>query len=73
VGEALSVRIHEIDFDNLLVTLDGKGRKQRVVPFSFELRRALFRYIADFQRKPDYMLFATSKESRWTKETRCGP
>jgi site-specific recombinase XerD len=40
VDEALSVRVREIDFDNLLLTLDGKGRKQRIVTFSFELRRA---------------------------------
>jgi integrase/recombinase XerD len=64
VGEALSVRVREIDFDNLLLTLDGKGRKQRVVPFSFELRRVMFRYIGDFQRKPDHLLLATRNETR---------
>jgi integrase/recombinase XerD len=63
-GEALSIRLREIDFDNLLLTLDGKGRKQRVVPFSFELRRAMFRYIADFQRKPDNVLLATRTETK---------
>jgi integrase/recombinase XerD len=64
VGEALSIRVREIDFDNLLLTLDGKGRKQRIVPFSFELRRVLFRYIADFQRKPDSLLLATRNETK---------
>jgi len=64
VGEALNVRVREIDFDNLLLTLDGKGRKQRVVPFSFELRRAMLRYIADFQRKPDSILLATRNETK---------
>jgi integrase/recombinase XerD len=64
VGEALNVRVREIDFDNLLLTLDGKGRKQRIVPFSFELRRAMFRYIADFQRKPDSILLATRNETK---------
>jgi integrase/recombinase XerD len=64
VGEALSVRVREIDFDNLLLTLDGKGRKQRVVPFSFELRRAMFRYISDFHRKPDSLLLATRNETK---------
>jgi integrase/recombinase XerD len=44
------------------MTLDGKGQKQRVVPFSFELRRALFRFIRDFERKPDALLFATKQE-----------
>ena len=64
ISEALSLRVREIDFDNLLVTLDGKGRKQRVVPFSFELRRAMFRYIADYSRKPDLLLFASRNETR---------
>jgi integrase/recombinase XerD len=64
VGEALNVRVREIDFDNLLLTLDGKGRKQRVVPLSFELRRAMFRYIADFQRKPDSIPLATRNETK---------
>lgn len=64
VGEALSIRVGEIDFDNLLLTLDGKGGKQRMVPFSFELRRAMFRYISDFQRKPDYLLLTTRNETK---------
>jgi len=33
-----------IDFDNLLLTVIGKGRKQRKVPFSTELRKLLFRF-----------------------------
>ena len=63
ISEALGLRIREIDLDNLLVTLDGKGRKQRVVPISFELRKSLFRYIADFERKPDSLLFASRNET----------
>jgi integrase/recombinase XerD len=63
VGEAWRIRVQEVDFDNLF-TLDGKGGKQRVVPFSFELRRALFRYIADFHRKPDNLVLATRNETK---------
>ena len=44
ISEALTLHLSEVDFENLLVTLDGKGRKQRVVPFSFELRKAMFRH-----------------------------
>jgi integrase/recombinase XerD len=47
----------------LLVTLDGKGRKQRVVPFSFELRKALHRYVRDYPRKPDAFLLASKNET----------
>jgi integrase/recombinase XerD len=63
ISEALSLRVREIDFENLLVTLDGKGRKQRIVPFSFELRKTLFRYVTDYSRKPDLLLFASRNET----------
>lgn len=45
--EVLSLRMEDIDFDNLLITIkDGKGGKQRVVPMSAELRKILFQYTA---------------------------
>jgi integrase/recombinase XerD len=44
IEEALTLRRSDVDFDNLLVTVFGKGRKERRVPFSFELRKVLFRY-----------------------------
>jgi integrase/recombinase XerD len=59
ISEALGVRVRDIDFDNLLVMLDGKGRKQRVVPFSFELRKAMFRYCQDEKRPAEGLLFAS--------------
>lgn len=64
ITEALTVRVCDLDMENLLVTLDGKGRKQRVVPFSFELRKALFRFVKDFARKLDALLFANRTETR---------
>lgn len=64
ISEALGLRVREIDFDNMLVTLDGKGRKQRVVPFSFELRKAMFRYVTEHSRKPDSLLFANRTETQ---------
>ncbi len=47
ISEVLSLCADSIDFDNLLVRLDGKGGKTRIVPFSTELRKRLVRYIAD--------------------------
>ncbi len=44
ISEALSLRWSDVDFDNLLLTLHGKGSQDRKVPFSFELRRVLFRW-----------------------------
>jgi len=64
ITEALTLRVHQIDTENMLVTLDGKGRKQRIVPFSFELRRVLFRHIKDSGRTPESLLFANRSETR---------
>ncbi len=63
ISEALTLRVRDVDMDNLLITLDGKGRKQRIVPFSFALRKALHRFMADFNRKPDSLLFATRQDT----------
>lgn len=43
IQELLSARTADFDFDNLLLTVTGKGRKERRVPFSTELRKVLFR------------------------------
>jgi integrase/recombinase XerD len=64
ITEALTLRVRDVDMENLLITLDGKGRKQRVVPFSFALRKALHRFITEFNRKPDSLLFATRQDTR---------
>ncbi|MGB7554470.1 MAG: site-specific integrase [Candidatus Korobacteraceae bacterium] len=64
ITEALTLHVSEIDFENLLVTLDGKGHKQRVVPFSFELRKAMFRYCHEYNRTADSLLFANRTQTR---------
>lgn len=43
-GEAMGLTWADVDFDNLLLKLHGKGAKDRLVPFSFELRRHLWRW-----------------------------
>jgi len=67
ISEALSVRVSDIDFDSLLVSLDGKGRKRRIVPFSFELRKALFRYVSDFPSGPDSLLLGNRGGTMWSR------
>jgi len=64
ISEALNLHLRDIDLDNMLVTLDGKGRKQRIVPISYELRRAVFRYMRESNRTPDSLLFANRTETR---------
>jgi integrase/recombinase XerD len=60
ISEALSVRVSDVDLENLLVTLDGKGRKQRIVPISFVMRKAVHRFVTDFGLRPHHTLFATT-------------
>jgi integrase/recombinase XerD len=67
VSEALTLRVADIDFDNLLLKLDGKGRKQRLVPISGELRKALYRHIADKQLEAHDLVFATRTGTLWNK------
>jgi integrase/recombinase XerD len=49
IDEALTLRKSLVDFENLLVTLKGKGNKQRIIPFSIELRKVLYKYLSNHQ------------------------
>jgi len=64
ISEAINVRVRDVDLDNLLVTLDGKGSKQRIVPFSFELRAMMFRHVREGKLGPDALLFGTRTGTR---------
>jgi integrase/recombinase XerD len=50
VQELLDARVQDFDMDDLLVTVVGKGDKQRRIPFSIDLRRILFRYLQQRER-----------------------
>jgi integrase/recombinase XerD len=63
ISEALTLRARDIDMDNLLVTLDGKGRKQRVVPISFELRKILFRYCKEVGSDAELLVFGNRNKT----------
>jgi integrase/recombinase XerD len=45
INEALTLKRSNVDFDNLLMLVYGKGNKERVLPFSYELRKILYRHI----------------------------
>lgn len=42
INEGLTLEWDRLDFDNLLVTVYGKGRKQRILPITVECRRTLW-------------------------------
>lgn len=60
LDEALSLCVQDCNLDDLLLTVTGKGRKQRVIPFSLELRRWLAKFIMDFCPRPQQFVFATT-------------
>lgn len=59
IDEALSLKVEDIDFENLLMKVRGKGAKERMIPFSFELRKVLWKYRA--KKQPSSYWFPTSR------------
>ena len=69
ISEALNLRDGDIDFDNLVVKVFGKGQKERFVPFSPELRRRIFRYqqLRASEGVTGEFLFVGFEGTRWEK------
>ena len=63
INEGRTIKQTDVDFDNLLVTVMGKGNKQRRVPISFEGRKLLFRYV---QQNPRRYVFGTRNQTACT-------
>jgi integrase/recombinase XerD len=57
INELLTLRKVDIDFDNQLLKVRGKGRKERIVPMSLELRKIIWKYA---QRHSFELLFCNS-------------
>ena len=64
IQELVTLRRADVDFDNLIFRVHGKGNKQRLVPMSIELRKLLFRYYSQnsFDR-----VFCTSRGTQPTQ------
>src|SRR5258708_4863040 len=43
-SECIGLKVEDIDFDNLLIAVKGKGNKHRQVPMSQELRKILWKF-----------------------------
>jgi site-specific recombinase XerD len=73
IDEALTLRTSDIDFDNLLLTVFGKGRKERRIPFSFELRKVLFRWQQVRQRTQPrcQLVFPSRQGTAWVSGIAC--
>jgi integrase/recombinase XerD len=42
IAEALALRSTDVDLDNFLIRVQGKGRKERLIPFSLAGRKTLY-------------------------------
>lgn len=59
IDESLTLTTENIDLDNLILKVTGKGNKERLVPFSTELRKVLFRYS---KKRPIAKFFFSTKQ-----------
>ena len=57
INEALTLTRDQLDLDNMLVLLKGKGRKERIVPISPECRKVVWQWMKTHQH---HLVFATS-------------
>ena len=67
VGELVQVRVEEVNFDNRVVLLHGKGKKDRLVPFGRVAEKALKEYLAG--RASGYLFEGNLRERG--RVTRC--
>jgi integrase/recombinase XerD len=67
ITELLTAAIKDFDFDNLLLTVYGKGRKERRVPMSIDLRKILFRWgqVKERAEVRSPLMFPTRDGGRW--------
>ncbi len=66
ISEVLGLRHQDADLDNLVLRVTGKGNKQRLVPFTFGLRRLLWHYLKGRAPSPVSYLFPTRNGTRTT-------
>jgi integrase/recombinase XerD len=67
ITELLTASITDFDLDNLLLTVYGKGRKERRVPMSFDLRKILFRFgqVKERAEVRSPLMFPSRDGGRW--------
>jgi integrase/recombinase XerD len=69
ISEALHLRRDDVDYDNLILKVFGKGQKERLVPFSHDLRNRLYRF-AKWQAEKgiqSHLIFAGFGGASWEK------
>jgi integrase/recombinase XerD len=68
ITECLTIELSRVNFDGLAITVEGKGKKERTVPMSLELRKVLYAYVQKFRatKFDSVYLFCTANGTRLT-------
>ena len=53
LSELVGLRLEDVDFEQSCFLVNGKGGKERIVPFGAEVRRTLWRYLSHFRESLD--------------------
>jgi len=64
IDEALSLKRSDVDLDNLLLRVYGKGAKERLVPMSVEMRKLMWRWLRNEQGPAERFVFASRSGSK---------
>jgi site-specific recombinase XerD len=59
ISEALGIERIKVDLDQMTVVVFGKGAKERMVPFSHEMRKVLYRWIQSPKGRDSLYVFST--------------
>ena len=64
IDEILSLTTKKVDMEQLLITIRGKGNKERFVPISLEMRKILFLYMNRQRFKVGDLMFPTKSGTK---------
>jgi site-specific recombinase XerD len=70
ISEAVSLRVDGVDFDAPQVLVTGKGRKDRIIPMSVELRKSLFKWMKNIPEDSEYVFPGRSGQQLQPKNLR---
>lgn len=63
IDECLTLTKENVDLDNLLIKVRGKGNKERIIPISLECRKVLYKFL---QRHKFSLVFCTTHGTKLT-------
>lgn len=64
IDEVLSLTRGDVDLDNMLLRVRGKGAKERLVPISIEMRKLLWRWLRNEHGSAEALVFGSREGSK---------